>query len=108
SSHVSSHASHWTGGHHYSTHYSGHTHTTGHTRTTNVSKTNLSKSNLSKSNLNKSNLSHANVTNHALTNQGKNLNSHVTPIKHAADPHNFGVRRAFANKAAFQHFCHAG
>src|SRR5262249_15042912 len=29
-------------------------------------------------------------------------------LKHAADPHNFGVRRAYANKAAFQPFWHDG
>src|SRR5262249_37872440 len=55
--------------------------------------------------LNHTNLNHANAL---ATNQGKNLNSHVTPLKHAADPHNFGVRRAYANKAAFQPFWHDG
>src|SRR5262249_42247078 len=100
SSHVSSHVSHGSGGHHYSTRYSGHTHTTGHTRTTNLSKTNLNK--------NKSNLSKSNVTDHSLKNAGqeKNLNSHVTPLKH--DPKNFKERRDFANKTAFNSFWHQG
>src|SRR5262249_41550215 len=66
SSHVSSHVSHGSGGHHYSTRYSGHTHTTGHTRTTNLSKTNLNK--------NKSNLSKSNVTDHSLKNAGQEKN----------------------------------
>ena len=55
--------------------------------------------------LNHTNLNHANAL---TTNQGKNLNSHVTPLNHAADPHNFGVRRAFANRAAFQPFWNDG
>jgi LTXXQ motif family protein len=94
SAHVSSHVSHWTGGHHYSTRYSGHTHTTGHTRTT-TGKANLSKSN---------------VTEHTLKNAGqdKNLKEHVKPLKHAADPKNFKERRDFANKTAFNSFWHEG
>jgi LTXXQ motif family protein len=100
-----SHVSHWSGGHHYSyshvTHYS-HTHTTGiHTH-----------SNLSKSNVSKSNLNHANTTEHALKNAGQeknnanNLNEHVKPLKNASDPKNFGARRDFATKTAFNSFWH--
>jgi len=92
----SSHASHWSGGHHNSTRYSGHT---------NLSKTNLSKTNLSKSN----------VTEHTLKNAGqeknlneKNLNSHVTPLKNASDLKNFSARRDFANKTAFNSLWHQG
>jgi hypothetical protein len=103
SAHISSHASHWSGGHHYATRHSGHTHTAGiNTR-----------SNLSHSNLSHGSLSHSNVTKNALTNAGdknhdKNLNSHVTPLKNASDPKNFGARRDFANKTAFNSFWHQG
>ena len=98
-SHIS-HASHWSGGHHYThvTHYSGHTHATGiHTHTTNLSHSNLSHNNLSH-------------TNHELTKTGeeKNLNSHVTPLKNASDPKNFGSRRDFSNKTAFNSFWRGG
>jgi hypothetical protein len=98
SAHISSHASHWSGGHHYATRYSGHTHTAGIN---------------THSNLSHSNLSHSNVTKNALTNAGdknhdKNLNSHVTPLKHASDPKNFKERRDFANKTAFNSFWHQG
>jgi hypothetical protein len=94
-----SHVSHWSGGRHYShvTHYS-------HTNT-NLSKTNLSKTTLSKSN----------VTDHSWKNAGqeknlneKNLNQHITPLKNASDPKNFGMRRDFANKTAFNSFWHQG
>jgi len=104
--HVSSHASHWSGSHHYSTRYSGHTHTAGiHNHTTNLSKTNLS---------------HSNVTDHSWKNagqeknlngknlNGKNLSEHVTPLKNASDPKNFGSRRDFANKTAFNSLWHQG
>jgi len=49
-------------------------------------------------------------TNHELTKTGqeKNLNSHVTPLKNASDPKNFGTRRDFANKTAFNSFWHQG
>ena len=101
-----SHASHWSGGHHYTTSHSWHTHTAGtHNHTTNLSKTNLSKTNLS----------HSNVTDHSWKNagqeknlSGKNLNSHVTPLKNAADPKNFSSRRDFGNKTAFNSFWHEG
>jgi hypothetical protein len=75
-----------------------------------LSKTNLNKSNLSKSNLDKSNLSKSNVTDHSLKNAGqeKNLNSHATPLKNASDPKNFGARRDFANKTAFNSFWREG
>jgi hypothetical protein len=104
-SHVS-HASHWSGGRHYShvTHSSHHTRTAGTHNHTNLSKTNLSKSNLSHNNLNHQNLNHANLN----AGQNKNLNAHVTPLKHAADPHNFGIRRGFATNAALQSFWHNG
>jgi hypothetical protein len=88
SSHVSSHASHWSGGHAHASHYSGHTHTTWTRTHTNLSKTNLSKTDLSKTNLSKE--------------------SHVTPLKNAADPKNFKDRRDFANKTAFNSFWHQG
>jgi hypothetical protein len=75
-----SHASHWSGGHHYTSRYSGHAHTAGtHTRT------NLSKS--------KTNLSQE---------------SHVKPLKNAADPKIFKDRRDFANKTAFNSFWREG
>jgi LTXXQ motif family protein len=100
SAHVSSHASHWSGAHHYTTRYTGHTHT----------QSNLSKTNLSKTNLSKSNLNHANTTDHSWKNAGqeKNLNSHVTPLKHASDPKNFKDRRDFANKTALNSFWNQG
>jgi len=99
-SHIS-HASHWSGGHHYSTRYSGHTHTAGiHNDTTNLSKTNLS---------------HSNATDHSWKNagqdknlNGKNLNEHVSPLKNASDPKNFGSRRDFSNKTAFNSFWREG
>jgi hypothetical protein len=96
-----SHVSHWSGGHHYAhaTHYS-HTHSTGiHTH-----------SNLSHANVNHSNLNHANATDHSWKNagQGKNLNEHATPLKNASDPKNFGSRRDFANKTAFNSFWREG
>jgi hypothetical protein len=97
-SHTSSHASHWSGGRHYSSHYSGRTHTSGTRAHTNLSKSNLSKSNLSKTNLSKSNLSKTNLVH----------DSHVAPLKHASDPKNFGNRRDFANKTAFNSFWHQG
>ena len=81
SSHVSSHVSHWSGGHHYVTHYSRHTYTARTHTHTNLSKTNLSKTNLSKTN--------------------------VRPLKNAADPKKFGERRDhLANKTAFNSFWH--
>jgi hypothetical protein len=95
SAHISSHASHWSGGHRYThvSHYSGHSHATGiHAHANNLSKTSLSH------------------TNHELTKTGqeKNLNSHVTPLKNASDPKNFGARRDFAHKTAFNSFWHQG
>jgi hypothetical protein len=98
SSHVSSHASHWSGGHAHASHYSGHTHTTWTRTHTNLSKTNLSKTNLSKTNLSKTDLSKTNLS----------KESHVTPLKNAADPKNFKDRRDFANKTAFNSFWHQG
>jgi hypothetical protein len=57
--------------------------------------------------LSHTNLSHTN--NHLTkTSEEKNLNSHVTPLKHASDPKNFGGRRDFANKTAFNSFWHQG
>jgi hypothetical protein len=49
-------------------------------------------------------------TNHELTKTGqeKNLNSHVTALKNASDPKNFGARRDFAHKTAFNSFWHQG
>jgi uncharacterized protein YjbI with pentapeptide repeats len=113
SSHVSSHASHWSGGHAHASHYSGHTHTTW-TRThtnlskTNLSKTNLSKTNLSKTNLSKTNLSKTNLSKTDLSKTNLSKESHVTPLKNAADPKNFKDRRDFANKTAFNSFWHQG
>ncbi|HYQ08035.1 MAG TPA: Spy/CpxP family protein refolding chaperone [Xanthobacteraceae bacterium] len=93
-----SHVSHWSGGHHnaHVSHYSGHAHTAGiHTHTNNFSKTNLSHNNLNQNSLKNAGLE-------------KNLNSHVKPLEHAADPKNFGARRDFATKAAFRPFWHDG
>jgi LTXXQ motif family protein len=104
-SHVSSHASHWSGGHHFThvSHSSGHMHSAG----THTHANNLSHSNLNHSNLSHNNLSH---TNHELTKTGeeKNLNSHAAPLKNASDPKNFGARRDFANKTAFNSFWREG
>ena len=49
-------------------------------------------------------------TNHELTNTGeeKTLNAHVAPLKNASDPKNFGARRDFANKTAFNSFWREG
>ena len=126
--HYSSHASHWSGGHHYAGHYSGRTHTAGtHTHTnlskTNLSKTNLSKTNLSKTdlsktdlsktdlsktNLSKTDLSKTNLSKTDLSKTNLSKESRVTPLKNAADPKNFKDRRDFANKTAFNSFWHQG
>ena len=105
--HISvSHFSHISGGHHVSvSHYSHvssgghHTHVTRYSRHTHTAGTHTN------TNLSHTNLSH---TNNALTktSENKNLNTHVTPLKNASDPKNFGERRDFANKAAFNSFWH--
>jgi hypothetical protein len=71
---------------------------------------------LSKTNFNKSNLSKSNGTEHGFKNagqeknstgknlNGKNSNEHVKPL--ASDPKNFGARRDFAKKTAFNSFWH--
>jgi LTXXQ motif family protein len=100
-------SSHWSGGHHYAhaAHYS-------HTHTTRIN----SHSSLGKTNFNKSNLSKSNGTEHGFKNagqdknlngknlNGKNSNEHVKPL--ASDPKNFGARRDFAKKTAFNSFWH--
>ena len=94
-----SHVSHWSGVHHYSAHYS-HTHTAGIHSHSNT--------------LSHSNLSHTNANNHEATKtdtktgEAKNLDSHTKPLKNASDPKNFGARRDFANKTAFNSLWHQG
>jgi LTXXQ motif family protein/pentapeptide repeat protein len=88
-----------------------HTHTN-LTRTnltkTNLSKTNLSKTNLSKTNLSKTNLSKTDLSKTNLSKTNLSQESHVKPLKNAADPKIFKDRRDFANKTAFNSFWREG